>query len=420
MFSLFERGIKDTKCSKIVGLPELIQIIRNNPNNQKIETIRNLRKNGDEFYKELKSELPNITPNCIVKIRNLEEDHFDQNFMQYSQYLYFDIDKWNAEDYKSYFINKYGHLASLICISSSGGGISVLFRVKNTITKENFPEIWQTVRDTILFAEPVDEKCKDIGRAMFISHDPSVFFNYENQIEVEIKNSSLKSDKKRGKQSKTCKDFNNTLISPFSIKSIDQILKKLANRTSVEVLNPIVDFKPVEYVEVYIPAIIKDGIKHVIYTSMIHALVYLNPSIESEYIFSFMWYVNNRFAKPKMEKREFIRLFNLVYNGIKETGRTKVTKELKFIHFHPDCKLTKEEKINISNMLNGYKRKNESIQKIIDAKNELKQLGQKMTQKRIAAIAGLSAKTVRTHLNSPMTDMDEMVQIVNDSIPGKE
>jgi len=420
MFSLFERGIKDTKCSKIVGLPELIQIIRNNPNNQKIETIRNLRKNGDEFYKELKSELPNITPNCIVKVRNLEEDHFDQNFMQYSQYLYFDIDKWNAEDYKSYFINKYGHLASLICISSSGGGISVLFRVKNTITKENFPEIWQTVRDTILFAEPVDEKCKDIGRAMFISHDPSVFFNYENQIEVEIKNSSLKSDKKRGKQSKTCKDFNNRLTSPFSIKSIDQILKKLANRTSVEVLNPIVDFKPVEYVEVYIPAIIKDGIKHVIYTSMIHALVYLNPSIESEYIFSFMWYVNNRFAKPKMEKREFIRLFNLVYNGIKETGRTKVTKELKFIHFHPDCKLTKEEKINISNMLNGYKRKNESIQKIIDAKNELKQLGQKMTQKRIAAIAGLSAKTVRTHLNSPMTDMDEMVQIVNDSIPGKE
>ena len=308
----------------------------------------------------------------------------------------------------------------MICISSSGGGISVLFKVKNIISRENFPVIWQTVRDTILFTEPVDEKCKNIGRAMFISHDPAVFFNYENEIEVEIKNSSLESDKKRGKQSKTCKDFNNTLISPFSIKSIDQVLQKLATRTSVEVINPIVDFKPVEFLEVYIPANIKDGTKHVIYTSMIHALVYLNPSIEKEYIFSYLSYVNNRFARPKMEKREFTRLFNLVYNGIKETGKTNVNKELKYIHFHPDCKLTKEEKINISNMLNGYKRKNESIQKIIDAKHELEHLGQKMTQKRIAAISGLSAKTVRAHLNSPLTDIDEMVEMVNNSVLKKE
>ena len=156
-----------------------------------------------------------------------------------------------------------------------------------------------------------------------------------------------------------------------------------------------------------------------IYTSMIHALVYLNPAIEREYIFSYILYVNNRFAKPKMEKREFIRLFNMVYNGIKKPGKTNVNKELKYIHFHPDCKLTKEEKINISNMLNGYKRKNESIQKIHDAKNELEQLGQKITQKRIAELTGLSAKTVRTHLNSPMTDMDEMVTRVNNSVPIK-
>jgi len=43
-------------------------------------------------------------------------------------------------------------------------------------------------------------------------------------------------------------------------------------------------------------------------------------------------------------------------------------------------------------MLNGYKRKNESMKKIIDARHELEPLGQKLTQKRIASIAGLSAK----------------------------
>lgn len=415
MFSCFEKGIKDTTHPKFIDFQELIRIIRNNPYADKIETIRNLRKNGDDYYKSLKSELPNITPNCMVKIRNLDAEHFDENFMQFSQYLYYDIDKLNPEEYKNYFINRYGKLASMVCLSSSGGGISVLLKVKNIITKENFDNIWNTIRNTTLSEEPVDMKCREIGRAMFISHDPLVYFNFENEIEVELEEIVVVSDKKREKQCKTCKDFNNTLNSPFSVISIGEVQSKLITRTVVDVANPIVDFKPVEYVRVFIPENIKDGNKHKTYTSMIHALVYLNPTIEEKYIFSFLFYVNSRFARPRMEKREFVRFFNCIYNGIKHTGKINVNKELKFIHFHPDCKLTKEEKINISNMLNGCKRKNESIQKIIDARIELERMGQKITQKRIAGLSGLSPKTVRAHSNSHLTDMDELVEIVNDS-----
>ena len=419
MFSLFEKGIKDTKCSKFIGLPELIQTIRNNPNADKIDTIRNLRIDCDDYYKELKSELPYITPVCMVKIRNLDASHFDENIIQFSQYLYYDIDKLNPEDYKSYFIKRYGHLASLVCLSSSGGGVSVLFKVKNIINRNNFEEIWSTIRTTVLSDEPIDIRCKNIGRAMFISHDPFVYCNFENEIEVKLADSVQIPLKKEGNQYKTCKDFNNTLNSPFSVISIDKVLQKLITRTVVEVKNPIVDFKPVDYLKVFIPELIKDGTKHTIYTSMIHALVYLNPSIEKEYIFSFLFYVNSRFAKPKMEKREFIRLFNLVYNGIKETDKIYVNKEIKFIHFHPDCKLTKDEKINISNMLNGYRRKNDSIQKIITARHELENQGKKITQKRIAEISGLSPKTVRTHLDSELTDLSEIVEMVNNSFPIK-
>ncbi len=176
----------------------------------------------------------------------------------------------------------------MIYISLSGGGISVLFKIKNTITKNNFSEIWQTVRDNLLSDEPIDYNSKGIGRAMFISNDPSVFYNYENELEVEVKNPIEGSYKKTGKQSKTCKDFIYNLISPFSIISIDRVLQKITTHTIVPVANPIIDFKPVEYVEVYIPKIIKDGTKHIIYTSMIHALVYLNPEIDKEYIFSFL------------------------------------------------------------------------------------------------------------------------------------
>ena len=416
MFSRFEKGIKDISCSKFIDLSELIRIIRNNPNTEKIETIRNLRKNGDDYYKSLKAELPYITPNCMVKIRNLDAEHFDENFMQFSQYLYYDIDKLNPEEYKNYFINRYGKLASMVCLSSSGGGISVLFKVKNTITKENFDNIWNTIRNTTLSEELVDMKCREIGRAMFISHDPELYCNFENEIEIELQEIVVVSDKKRVKQCKTCKDFIYTLNSPFSVVTIGEVQAKLITRTVVDVSNPIVDFKPVDYVRIFIPEHIKDGNKHSTYASMIHALVYLNPTIEEKYIFSFLFYVNSRFARPRMEKREFVRFFNCIYNGIKKTSKINVNKELKFIHFHPDCNIAKEEKINISNMLNGCKRKNESIQKIIDARIELERLGQKITKKNIAETSGLSPKTVRAHLNSPLIDMDETVAMVNNSV----
>jgi hypothetical protein len=417
MFSLFDDGITDTECKRIIGLPELRQLIRNNPNTDKIDKIRQLRKIGDKYYKTLKSELPNITPNCILSERNLDGENFEKNFRQFSQYLYFDIDgKTNPEEYKSYFIEKYGHLASLVCLSSSFGGISVLFKVKNTITVDNFDTVWINVRNAVLSGETIDPSCQGIGRAMFISHDPDVFCNFENEIEVKISDVTSDKCKKRVKQSKTSSHFNFRLNSPFSILTIKDVLQKLKTRTTVDVSNPIVDFMPREYVEIYIPHIIKDGTKHRIYTRMIHTLIHLNPEIEESYIFSFLYYVNSRFAKPRMEKREFARLFNMVYIGIKSTGITQISKEVKYIHFNPSCGLSKEEKMTISNMLNGFKRKNESIQKIIDARYELEQKGQKITQKRIAKITGLSPKTVRSHYNSNLTDIDELVEMVNNSV----
>ena len=139
---------------------------------------------------------------------------------------------------------------------------------------------------------------------------------------------------------------------------------------------------------------------------MIHALAYLNPSVDRKFVFSYMFYVNSRFAKPRMEKREFIRLFNLVYDGIKNTGKTNVKKTIKFVHFNPGCGLSVKQKIEISNLLNGLKRRNDSIEKINNAKLKLEQTGRKITQKGIAEISKLSPKTIRTHLHSKMTDMN--------------
>ena len=416
MFSYFDGGIKNTKSTKPLDFPSLIRIIRSNPNADKIDKIRSLRESGNDSYKDLKKQLPYITPNCMVTARNLKGENYNQNFNSFSGYLYFDFDIPNAKDFKDYFIRRYGHLASMICLSSSGGGISVLFKIKNTITKENFDDVWLAVRNQILKDEQVDIICKDIGRAMFVSHDESVYYNYDNEVEVDIESSTTKTIKKEGKQCNSYDFCDNTLNSPFSIIPIDIVLKKLITRTPVEVQNPIVDYVPVEYLKFYIPETIKDGTKHKIYFSMIHALVYLNPDIERDYIFSYMFYINNRFAKPKMEKREFNRLFNTIYNGIKSSGNTVVKTKIKSVHINPDSNLTKKEKISVANHINGIKRKNISIRKIVDAKTELEKRGKKITQKAIRQISGLSPKTVRKHLHSSVIEMDKEIQIVNDSL----
>ena len=167
----------------------------------------------------------------------------------------------------------------MICLSSSGGGISVLFKIKNTITKENFENIWLAVRNTILKDEEIDIICKDIGRAMFVSHDESVFYNYDNEVDIAIEDIPADTTQKQGKQCNSYKSYVNTLNSPFPIIPIDIVLKKLINRTPVEVQNPIVDYDPVDYLKFYIQETIRDGTKHKIYFSMINALVYLNPDI---------------------------------------------------------------------------------------------------------------------------------------------
>src|ERR1017187_10699266 len=120
MFSYFQNGVKDTQPEKHIDFPSLINIIKNNPNKTSIETIRQLRIEGNTEYIDFKKKLPNITPNCIVRFRNLKEDNFELNFINSSQYIYFDTDGIsNIEEYKQYFIDRYRNQVSMVCRSSS-------------------------------------------------------------------------------------------------------------------------------------------------------------------------------------------------------------------------------------------------------------------------------------------------------------
>ncbi len=425
-YSYFENGIRDVNPKKNIDFPQLIKIIKNNPKRSLIEQIRMLRFDGDDYYKTLKDTLPNITPNCIVTKRGLKGNKIDINLKVFSQYIYFDIDEPRV-DYKNYIIKKYGHLISMVCISPSCGGVSILFKISNEITKNNFDKIWRYIRFNILKDENVDTKCKDIGRAMYISFDENVYVNYENELSIDEEELYLNIITDISKNSAShpisiSLSSNRLNGAYFKVIPFDEVLKKINLKTPVDIKNKIVDIIPVEFNEIRIIRKFNDDEKHKKYTSLIHLLVHLNPDIEPDYLFSFMNYLNNTMSNHRMGFRELVRLFKFVYNSIKNNPdyqyKNKRTR-IKSIHFDKEAELTGKEKNKISNQLNGKLRKNKSIELIQKTKEYLIQNGIKVTKKSIALHSGLGINTIGRNFNEETTDMDELIQIFNDSIPRK-
>ena len=418
MFSYFEKGITNLIPSKTIDLGQLVKLIKTNPKQSLVNEIRELRLKGDQTYKKKKTFLNYITPNCIVKKRSLKEgEDYTKNFIAPSSYIYFDFDDVvNAQEYKHYFISKYGHLVSLVCLSSGVGGISVLFKITNIIDNNNFYDIWEIIKTTYLKEEQVDIKCKNIGRAMYLPYDTEPFVNYENEITVDIPLSKEKNtSKKQLNQSILNKKYNNTLIEPLSNIDFEEFMDKIVTKTPVVVNNPIVELFASERMDVTFPREIRDTKKHSIYTIMIHKLIYLNPQLPSSYLFSYLNFINNYFGKPPMEFKKLIDLFTFVYSSIKNDENYEFkNKKYKYVHFNNNSKLSGEEKRNLACKINGKRRSNTSIEKVITAKEELKSQGLKITQKALAEKTGLSISTIKRHINSEPVDLEKLVIDVNE------
>ena len=128
MFSFFNDGITQTVPTKVIDLTSVVQLVRNNPNKDRISGIREFRANNNQNYKTEKKKLPIITVNAVVKKRGFDNP---ENVVFQSGYIYFDIDKNTLEEVKSLkqeFISKYKDMVSFVCYSSSMGGISVFVK----------------------------------------------------------------------------------------------------------------------------------------------------------------------------------------------------------------------------------------------------------------------------------------------------
>lgn len=403
MISYFKNGITDLLPTKQITFNELTELIRSNPEKDKIEHIRRLDRSHPD-YSKLKEELPYITPNCWVKYRNLEAGKFNTNFIESSQFIYFDIDSvdGNIREYKSNFLKKYSHLVSLVCISTGGKGLSILIKVSVPIhSKEDFKSVWSWIEMNMFGEEKLDKSVKHLGSAAYISWDPDLFVNFENELEIEgLDDYNIEIGLNQGITTQDI--FNETTFNPIPLP---EVLRILLMETPVDIVNPILDIKPVDYIRIKYSGKIRDGFKHKTYTRLIHELAYLNPSVNPVYIASFIYHLNER-AKPPMQQRELFRLFNNVYSSIVLDDEYLYT-GLKVKKVHINKSLNKKEKTSLACKVNGKLRRNKSIEKINKAKDELAREGQKISCKNISVRSGLALSTVkRNHKRSIMSDED--------------
>lgn len=421
MFSYFNGGIKNIYPKRHIDLPTLVRLIKNNPEKFKIEKVRELRRTGRNFQ-SLKDSLPNITPNCIVKVRKLKDA--DYNLIAPSSYIYFDIDDYpNSQQLKDRFILEYGHLVSLICISCSGGGISIFFKVSNLLKNENdFLIARQYIIDTILVNEIIDTNAGGIARAMFISSDPDLFNNYENELEIPVelfKKNKNKVDNCRLED----KISNGDMIrihcapqEPFIPTPIKEVLDQLILETPVLVENPVVDYNEVNYVEIRFQYLIRDGLKHKTFTNMIHKLIFLNSVADKHLLLSYLYHVNEEYTgNKKMELRELIGLFNTVYDGATFLGNSKVKTKIKRIHYNKDCGKSFDKR-KVSGKIRGVLKENETKLRIKSAIKEMESQGLLISKSSISKYSGIHRGTIIKHMGTDLHDIKKIIDEINDSI----
>ena len=411
----FYDGIRKNIPNGYLNYQQVYEFIKTSPNVGLIETIRHLKVNNDNHYRELKLKLPIITPHVEATARKLAGDEFDKNLKSFTQLMYFDIDNvQNVYDEKQRIIYQYKDFVSMVCISPSGAGISIFIQIENELTRENFNPIWNSIRMNELAGENIDIKANGIARTMFLSSDPDVYFNPDATLAVDFE-----VIEEQGIDPTTCRLLNNNNINShfsstntitkekYNISNIDYVLNLINTNTQVDVGNHIVDVKEVQYVALYIPKMITQGRRHSTLYKMIHHLFYLNPELDIDIIYSYIWFVNNVFVRPKFDKHELIRHFNNVVNQIHSSSIVYVNYRKRRIHFNKNCwYITSKDKMILAKKLTGLYKRHQNKQKIIDAMQHLISKGSKITNIAIKKITGMDVKTIRNHRKTKDIDLE--------------
>lgn len=143
-----------------------------------VTEIRDLIAHGKtEEAQALKQQLPAFTPSATFKEKRLLP-----NMEQYSGFVHLDFDKLSKEQLDAAFqIIAAIPYTFLSFISPSGNGLKVFIEVNTGAEYHDtaYQQVMQYYQNAT--GLKADEKCKDIPRLCFVSHDPQLYKNIYNE-----------------------------------------------------------------------------------------------------------------------------------------------------------------------------------------------------------------------------------------------
>ena len=168
--SFFE-NIKRQK-KKDIAIDEIFNLIRSGLVKDKIEL---LRKADDQKEREkIKQGLPAITVSGIFN-----KGHSQSDFKQHSGLIQIDFDHVpDPKQLKALLSNDIFTFCTFI--SPTATGVKVIVKINLELHNETFLQLQVYYLEK--YGLPIDEKCKDITRLMFLSYDKAIFVN-ENSMQ---------------------------------------------------------------------------------------------------------------------------------------------------------------------------------------------------------------------------------------------
>lgn len=366
--------------SHIITIEQLVNLIKNHPNKKDILYLQSLEY-GCKEYQQKKKYLPAIKAHGSFSGLKVSE------VIDFNKYFYFDIDNTDLEPKQ--IKEKYPFI-SLITKSVGGKGIFFLVKVDIDVDATNHTHIHNFIGN--MFDLKLDANAKGITRNIIIPsykdviwEDTTLSINTNELSEYIGKVNSVKKLKTRQEKEKEEEyGLNEPLFSQLNFRT--KYDKEISQFYNVEEM---------EWADIFIPPVIKDGTKHKLYAKLVNQIVYLNPNIKVEQVIGFISQINKDKGKPPMDQKRLIQIVRWTYNNIITTGEIKATTRTKKIHFKMSKQLTIKEKQVLAAKANGVLRTNSTIDKIQEATNILLNNNEKITNKRLAEITGLSIATIK-------------------------
>jgi hypothetical protein len=431
-FPYFATGISQTIPTESIHIQSLVELTVNNPKKDLVKRIRELRAKNDNQFKKKKRGLAYITPASHLRYRSLNGDDFELNFISSTGYVYLDYDFKDelhlVSEKKKEFISKYGDQIAFCALSSSLGGFQVLVRVNISIrNQKEYLDVWNYLNDNVFTIFEADTDARDIGRAMFISHDEDVFVNYNSIVDLKSVHTSIYGISIEGVKPEVNKTKNKTKNKNKKKIAIaknnegvekDIILRNDNFRYVTEIVykNKIVDIETREFNKVYFTRNIPDGQKHEVFAATIHILKYLNQWCSIEDIIHEMRLFNN-IQKQKMVDSRLLELIKYHWD-LTEKKDYIFKSGVRTIHLNPDSDLTAYQRQCISNRINGVIRNNETILKIKEAKSLIASQNGKVNKQNVAKISGVSRRLVTEYFDRDEFELKQLeFEINNNPIP---